>query len=351
MTSNIGLGEIKDFDKMSKWFLRFAEQTAGSNMYQFLSKKIAYDAELLQLASTADQTQPVPNLFLAAVNYLLYKNPSHPLAKFYPNHSGQPFSEADLFENFKTFCFNHAGQINHIMKTRLVQTNEVRRSALLLPAINEVSKKIESEIALIDMGTSSGLNLLIDQYYYEYSNGTKVGKSDSLLKITCIAQNKNLKINSIPKIGKRIGIDLNPIDLNTLDEVLWTLSLVWPDQIERINRLQLAIQILKQQPVELHKGDGVVLLSKLTKDIPKNMAICVMHSFVLNQFSDEARSSFEKQLCELSSQRDIWRISLEWLDTEQPQLCLDHYSSGNLTERNILAICHQHGEWLDWLKN
>jgi hypothetical protein len=349
MTQNINQSEFNNTDKMSKWFYRFAEQAAESDMYQFISKKIASDSDLLALASKADQSQPVPNLFLAAVNFLLYKNPSESLIKFYPNHSGRPFSQDGFFETFKSFSLKHENQITKILKTRLVQTNEVRRSSLLLPAVNEVAKIVQSEIALIDVGTSSGLNLLLDQYAYEYSDGTKIGNSDSPLKISCVIKSGILDMKSIPKLGKRIGIDLNPIDLNDPDEELWTLSLVWPDQVERVERLKLAIQILNRQPIMLYKGDGTVIVPRLTKEIPKSMAICVMHSFTLNQFSAESRGDFEKMLCDLSIDRDVWRISLEWLGTESPEMSLDYYSTGKLAKRRVLAICHQHGEWMKWV--
>lgn len=351
MTKSIGLGNIDDSNKMSKWFFRFSEQTKGSDMYQYLSKEIASDQELLTLAATADQSQPVPNLFLAAVNFLLYKEPSHQLSHFYPNHSGTKFSKNGLFEIFKLFCIEHAAQMTQIMNTRLVQTNEVRRCALLVPAIARVAKSVHSEIILIDVGTSSGLNLLLDQYFYQYSDGNSIGNASSQLKIACEIKNGHLLLNQMPKIIKRVGIDLNPIDLNDLDETLWTLSLIWPDQVERIERLKSAIQILKNNPVELLRGDATELLPAVMKNSPANFSICVMHSFVLNQFSPEARESFEKMLCFLSNERDVWRVSLEWLGTESPQIILDHYVSGELADRNILANCHQHGEWMDWLGN
>ncbi len=351
MTKNIGLDEIEDFNKMSKWFFRFSEQTTGSDMYQFLSKKIASDSELLTLAATADQSQPVPNLFLAAVNFLLYKIPSASLCHFYPNHSGKKFYEDGFFEAFKLFCIENAPQMTQIMNTRLVQTNEVRRCALLLPAIIHVSECAQSEIVLFDVGASSGLNLLLNQYFYQYSDGTSIGDANSHLKISCEIKNGHLPLNQMPKIVKRVGIDLNPIDLNDPDEKLWTLSLVWPDQAERIRRLKSAIQILKNNPVELHKGDATKLLPSIMKNIPANLPVCVMHSFTLNQFTTEARESFEKMLCLASKERDVWRVGLEWLGTESPQIILDHYISSELVERKKLANCHQHGEWIDWLAN
>lgn len=254
-----GIDKIIGHDRMSQWFLRFSEQTVGSNMYQFLSKKVAYDIELLKLAETANENQQVPNLFFAAINYLLYKDSTQDLAKYYPNHSSGSFSEVNLFENFKDFCVTHSHSITEVMNKRLVQTNEVRRYALFLPALAQISA---AEIALIDVGTSSGLNLSLDSYGYKYSNRLVAGDFNSDLIITCDIQGKDFKISKIPKISQRIGVDLNSIDLNNKDEVLWALSLVWPDQLERIERLKAAIKILNKSSVELKKGDGNTFLKK-----------------------------------------------------------------------------------------
>lgn len=344
--STAGIDKVVGHDRMSQWFLRFAEQTAGSNMYQFLSRKVAYDTELLKLTETANESQPVPNLFFAAVNFLLYKDPSHPLAKYYPNHSGVTFSEDNFFEIFKDFCLSHSSKIAEVMKSRLVQTNEVRRCALFLPALAQIPS---SEVALIDVGTSSGLNLLLDSYGYKYSNGLAAGDPKSELNITCEVRGKDFQVSKLPKITQRIGIDLNPIDLTNNDEVLWTLSLVWPDQIERVERLKAAIKILNKSTVELQKGDGNALLQEISTGIPKNTGICVMHSFTLNQFSAEARLQFDKSLCTISSEHDVWRISLEWIGTESPELELFHYVGGKILQKKRLATCHQHGEWINWL--
>ncbi len=334
---------------MSKLFARFSEQALGSEMYQFLSKEMASDSELMALAAKAEQSQPVPNLFLAAVNFLLYKDPTLPLSRFYPNHSGRPFSKNGLFEAFKEFCLQHSDALIHLMQTRLVQTNEVRRCALLLPAVAWVADITRSDIALVDVGTSSGLNLFMDQYRYQYSDGTAIGDPKAPLQISCTVKSGKLKLKQMPKIEKRLGIDLNPIDLNDQDEMLWTLSLVWPDQPERIARLKAAIQTLKRNSAEVHRGDAVQLLPAVVETIPSRWSLCVMHSFAFNQFPAEAKLDFEKALCSISNERDVWRIGLEWIDTELPELSLSHYTSGRLAEKKILANCHFHGEWIEWI--
>jgi hypothetical protein len=136
----------------------------------------------------------------------------------------------------------------------------------------------------------------------------QIGSPNSKLKISCAVQNGRLQLGQLPKIENRIGIDLNPIDLNDSDEVLWPLSLVWPNQVERVERLKSAIQILKSNPVKLIKGDANSALPMLTRDLPANLSLCVMHSFTFNQFSVEARESFEKMLCSISAERDVWRM-------------------------------------------
>lgn len=338
-----------DYEKMSKWFFQFSEQAIESDIYHFLSKKIALDKDLLSLAFTANLSQPVPNLFFAAVNFLLYRNPSHSLINFYPNHSGNKFSQNGAFECFKLFCLNHSEQITQIMIRKLVQTNEVKRCALLMPAVLEVAKANSSALALVDVGASTGLNLLMDQYFYQYTDGPTVGDGKSKLKIECALKSGSLDLTFIPQIKERIGIDLNPIDLNDENEELWVLSLVWPDQLDRVERLKSAIQILKDKPVKFIKGDAVYKLKSVASELSPNLSLCIMHSFTLNQFTVEAREAFENTLCEFSVHRDVWRISLEWIGTELPHLNLDHYSSGQLLKRKSLAVCHQHGEWIRWL--
>ncbi len=73
-----------------------------------------------------------------------------------------------------------------------------------------------------------------------------------------------------------------------------------------------------------------------------------MHSFTLNQYSQEEKTIFEEQLIKSSLVREIWRIGIEWIGTATPELILCHYSNGKLKRTEVLAECHQHGEWINW---
>lgn len=349
-----GMGEISNSDlteKMSQWFNRFAEQTSGSPMYCFLSKEISKSVELLNLACKSDVSQPAPNLFLAAVNYLVTKNPTEELAKYYPNLGGSFEASQKMFTVFASFCKKYENQIINLIKARLVQTNEVQRCALLLPGLSVVSKLAGSpKIALIDVGASGGLNLLMDQAYVKYSNGMQTGPMNSSLQLECELKGATLHgFKNVVRIASRIGIDLNPVDLLNPNEREWAMALLWPDQPERLKRFKTALQLLSNTKILLHEGNANAVLPNVFTKIPHDQQICVMHSFTLNQFSESDRKNFDHILEMASVNRSIWRMSLEWIGTENPELVITEYSSGKRNNSKKLAECHGHGEWIRWM--
>ncbi len=349
-----GMDEISSSnltEKMSQWFNRFAEQTSGSPMYYFLSKEISKNNELLKLASKSNVTQPAPNLFLAAVNYLVTKNPDDELSKYYPNLGGSFENTETMFAVFTNFCKKYDNQITNLIKTRLVQTNEIQRCALLLPALSVVSKLAGSpKIALIDVGASGGLNLLMDQAYVKYSDGMQTGPMNSSLQLECELKGAKLHgFKNVVRIPSRIGIDLNPVDLLNPNEREWAMSLIWPDQPERLKRFKTALKLLSDAKILLHKGNANAILPDVLTQIPQDQQICVMHSFTLNQFSENDREKFDQILEMASANRSIWRISLEWIGTENPELIITEYSLGKKNNSNKLAECHGHGDWIRWM--
>ena len=52
------------------------------------------------------------------------------------------------------------------------QTNEVARSAALLPGCLEIASRAGLPLAIREIGASAGLNLLLDRYFYQYGGFT-----------------------------------------------------------------------------------------------------------------------------------------------------------------------------------
>lgn len=348
----LGMSDFEDnstSQRMSKWFERFSEQCKGSPIYEFLSLKVSQDIELLNLASQSQPSQPAPNLFLAAVHFLLLNNPYETLAKFYPSLGGRFDNPEQAYAEFKKFSQKYKVEILNLIQSKLVQTNEVQRCALLLPAISFISGELNNpSLALIDVGASGGLNFLLDQVKVIYSDGTQVGPDNSTLQLQCLSKGNPLPVFNSVRINRRIGIDLNTVNLKDPNEKMWNLSLLWPDQLDRIQRFNQAIKDLEKIKIEFHCGNGNSLLGPIIESIHAHETICVMHSFTLNQFTKEDRELFDKQLKKQSESRDIWRISLEWIGTSNPELIVSQYKTGNVVMNKKLADCHGHGEWIQW---
>jgi hypothetical protein len=98
----------------------------------------------------------------------------------------------------------------------------------------------------------------------------------------------------------------------------------------------------------MRHGDGAALLPTVAAELPDGEALCVAHSFTMNQFSSEARLTLERVLRDIAAQRAVLRLGLEWERRGAPVLSLTDYR-GSRTERRDLARCDAHGAWVEWL--
>src|SRR5690606_20373316 len=132
------MGSDERIERLRVAFRRFGEIEAtaqGSPLYERLSRTVADDPELLAVAAEARRGQPAPNLFLGAVHALLGGELRDALTAYYPSLGGQRVIDDALDGAFRAFVLGHRAGIAELLRTRLVQTNEVRRSAALLPAL------------------------------------------------------------------------------------------------------------------------------------------------------------------------------------------------------------------------
>ncbi len=120
--------------------------------------------------------------------------------------------------------------------TRPPQTNEVGRSASLVPGFLEVAAATGLPLRLLELGASAGLNLRTDHYWYE-QYGMGWGDPDSLLRFVDLWPDARPPLDAAATIASRAGCDRDPIDAAEPESALTLLSYVWPDQPERLQRL------------------------------------------------------------------------------------------------------------------
>lgn len=336
-------------------FRRYTEFDArgASPLYEHLSIRVAADPQLLELTTHARKGQPVPNLLFGSVQFLLLKGVQHPLAAYYPAIAGDTGSDwvEDPYPLFRAFCFEHYDEIRDLIATRLVQTNEVRRCACLLPAFGIVAQQGGGlPLSLVEIGTSAGLNLLWDRYGYDYGEDGHYGDIHSPVQLQCRLRGERWPVLPaiFPSVASRIGIDLHPIDVRNPEETLWLQALIWPEHEKRRQMLQRAIEIVQKEPPQLVAGDALDLLPAIMASIPQNTTLCLFHTFVLNQFLPEARERLAALFAGEATRRDLYVVSIAWLYGEMPQLELWSFQNGIRTVRK-LAVCSGHARWMEWV--
>ncbi len=262
---------------LSETFKRFAKNECenSSELYETLSYQIAEDSDLIELATQIPEGQPVPNLFFAATQYLL-SDAQHDLKKYYASFTENPLPAKSAFPYFKEFVLSNQEELKQLFQTKLVQTNEVRRCAYLYPMFADIYEKHQTPLALIEIGTSAGLQLGVDQYRYVYSNEIQAGNLNSLLTIYSQNRGKDLptSIFDIPVVQTRIGMDLNPIDLKNEEELKWLQALIWPEHHERKDLLNKSAAIIKNLDIQFVSGDAVEQIETICDQIPFKSANC-----------------------------------------------------------------------------
>jgi hypothetical protein len=345
---------MHDLETLSLVFHRFAElECPGmSALYESLCNSIAEDSDVLAIAANARPGQPVPNLFMAAVHWLLMKDANHPVSAYYPDLCLGPAEQGDPYPSFRSFCLKRREEITALISVRLVQTNVVRRCAVLLPAFAEaIGENTRKPLSLVAIGASAGLNLFWDRYAYSYSDGRLWGDPDSPVQLSSVIRGDGRPPlpESIPDVVFRVGLDLNPVDIRDPDAVAWLKALVWPERREEAGILDNAIDLAQDNPPHILAGDALELLPEVLRDVPTDSTLCLYHSHMLNQLSQEARGRFEEIIDQQGSVSDLNLISLEGrAGGHHSAIELTQYKSGVKTTRH-LADCDSHGNWIQWL--
>ncbi|MGP4040953.1 DUF2332 domain-containing protein [Gracilibacillus sp. D59] len=333
---------------LSEKFKCFAitECKGSSRMYEYLSFKLAEDKNLLELTMHTRKGQPVPNLLFGAVHYLLLKGTDHKLKEFYPSVVQNPRSVEESFDYFKDFCSQFKDEIILILKNKIVQTNEVRRCSYLYPTFCYISNIVQKPLALIEIGTSAGLQLLWDKYSYSYGTNEIYGDKNSSVYITSEVKGENPQFlqENIPPVASRVGIDLNIIDITNDEDYLWLQALIWPNHHNRRDLFHNAAEYVRKNQLTLIEGDGVELLSDLSKQISKDHSICVFHTHVANQMPSKVKKRLLEQVKSIGTDREIFHI---YNNIQDRDLHLDYYMDGK-EYTNKIAKTEGHGRWFSW---
>jgi hypothetical protein len=308
-------------DDVRRRLRRFADDHAAtiSPLYSHLAGHAADDDEVAELLTATAAELADPTLLFAAVQRVLQAEPFHELANYYPSLGGSYGPDHGTWPVFRSFVLERAERVRSLVATQVTQTNEVRRSALLYPAVAMAAREAGAPVALLEVGTSAGLLLGMSTYSYRYQTAQAgqlvAGPSRSTVGLHCaLAVAPGASLPRIPKklpVARRIGMDPSPVDLTDEEQYAWLEACIWPDQPERLRLFGAAASAQRKAPPELVRGDAVADLASVADRIPAREPIVVLTSNVLWLFSDERRAAFVEELGRLADRRPVWWVSQE----------------------------------------
>lgn len=119
------------------------------------------------------------------------------------------------------------------------QTNEVRRSAAIIPAAHWLAARHPLPFITSELGASAGLNMMWDRYALNVNDHT-FGPPDPVLTLTPDWTGP-LPSPAQITVANRRGVDLNPLDITDPDQTLRLFAYLWPDQPHRMALTRAAI--------------------------------------------------------------------------------------------------------------
>lgn len=308
-----------------------------------LSKDTPIGAKVLTWPRDASyRTDAVGLRLVGALHALVLQDTCPELTAAYPPNKTD---RAQLWTAVKTAFQSHEA---HIMDWLDLppQTNEVRRSAALIPACLSLQDHLGLPLVLSELGASAGLNLNWDQFCLTL-NGVKFGDASSKVHLKPDWSGP-LPPNVDPNVISKAGCDLNPLD--PARDALRLQSYIWPDQINRMIRTKEAIAIARKNPAPVEKSDVQGWLQKRLSQRHTGAVHVIYHTIAWQYFPPETQKSCE-DLIRTAGQAATPDAPIAWLGMEADDnpdganIRVTYWPSG---ETHDLGRIDFHGRWVKW---
>ncbi len=288
----------------------------------------------------------VPLRVAGALHALALSGRDAPLAALYPPRE----EPGDLAHAVAAAMAKHRDVIAAYLAVA-PQTNEIGRSAVLLPGLAEVARITGLPLATFEIGASAGLNQL--WHHYRYALGDVAwGDASSAVLIRAEWQGAAPKLPEHIDVASHAACDVSPIDLQADGAALRLMSYVWPDQRERLLRLHAAIALAQRLQVHVDAADALTWTQDVLATQRTGCATVIYHS-VMWQYLPEPTRNGLRGLIEATGAHATRDAPLAWLAFEPPDndarmlLTLTLWPGG---ERRVLAEAHPHGQWVRWIE-
>ena len=229
------------------------------------------------------------------------------------------------------------------------QTNEPGRSATLMTGLLEIVARHGPKLEILEIGSSAGLNLLIDRYRIDLP-GISTGPVDSTVRLTPAWRGPPPPTAAPEIVGIR-GVDIAPVDATTKDGADRLLAYCWADHTQRIERLAHALELLRTHPPQIEQGDAPGWVeARLAEPQDNGVTRVLMHSIVWQYIATDGQARITAAMAVAGACAKPER-PLAWVNVEADRTVHQHV----LTIRSwpehgdpvVIGRAHAHGFWVE----
>jgi len=228
------------------------------------------------------------------------------------------------------------------------QTNEAGRSASFVAALHWLSSRVAPHFELNEIGSSAGMNLLIDRYRYDLG-GVTSGPSDAPVTICPLWNGPPPPANPFT-IHSVQGCDIQPIDVRDDAAANRLMAYIWPEMPERFARMEAGIQMICDRAVNLVQADAADFVeARLAMQQQSGTTRVLMHSIVWQYLPDIVQTRITSVMQQAASNATADK-PLAWIALETNRATFRHelkvrYWPGG-GEPALLGEAHAHGTWV-----
>jgi hypothetical protein len=327
--------------------------SAGSPLYAELLARAACDleaggvfAELVEGFAGHPVLLVLPLRVMAAVHRLVLGGSAPELAAYYPSAGGR-FEAEGAWRALVDVARAHAPAIRARLGSN-VQTNEVRRCAVLLGGFLRVAAETGWPLRVREIGASAGLCLLFDRWRYELGPH-RWGDPAAPLRLRAEWEGAAPDLAAPLRVASRAGCDVDPIDVTRAEDRLRLESFVWPDQLERLARLRAALAAAAADPPRLERARAGEWAPRELAARPAGEATVLVQSCVFWYLPEAERDALLRDVRaageRASPERPLAWLRLEGATPEAAELRLWSWPPGR---DRLLGRSHHHGSWVRW---
>lgn len=231
------------------------------------------------------------------------------------------------------------------------QTNEAGRSAGLMTGLLHLAERYGPDVEVLEIGSSAGLNLLIDRYAFDLG-GVRKGPADA--PVTIAPEWRGPVPPDVPIAIRSVrGVDIAPVDVRDPAEAERLAAYVWVDAAERLERIERGIAMIRSGGVALDKGDAADWVeARLAEPQAAGTTRVLMHSVVWQYLPVETRERI-RSVMDAAGARATPERRLGWVmmepnrDLHRHEVRVRGWPGDRPME--LVALTHAHGAWVEGL--